>query len=279
MTAVVTTMDGMSILQAVDGLSEWLSPHIVPIFKQEPEELAPQLWGTGFLVQAENHCFLISAAHVLDGPSRTCKLFCFLDNPPRNCWLRQRPLRLTEPPPGKTRRDDRIDVGVCYLGPLSSLRGVEHAALPLDRLKPAALPREDKWYMLAGLPGGSNQISIDRRAKLITSERATKVATSHPAKVYRKCGVAPETHNVVDHARDLQPGASNRHGKFPKTHGMSGSPLWLLTEKREEESDLKLPAIVGVFIEYDGPRRALISTDIGEALKKLNELRAILGQW
>src|SRR5262245_22423842 len=111
MTAVVTTMDDMSILQAVDGLSEWLSPHIVPIFKQEPEELAPQLWGTGFLVQAENHYFLISAAHVLDGPSRTCKLFCFLDNPPRNCWLRQRPSRLTEPPPGKTRRDDRIDVG------------------------------------------------------------------------------------------------------------------------------------------------------------------------
>lgn len=277
MTAVVMIMDDMLIIQAVAGMSEALSPHLVPILTQETGELTPRHWGTGFLVQAENDYFLISAAHVLDGPSRTCKLFCFVDNPPRYCWLRQRPSRLTEPPPGKTRRDDRIDVGACYLGPLSSLPGIEHIALPLDRLKPAALPREDKWYMLAGFPGGSNQISIDRRAKRITQGRATKVASSRPAKVYRRCGVTPETHIVIDHARDLQPGESDRHGKFPKTNGMSGSPLWLLLEKREEESGLKPPAIVGVFIEYNGPRRALISTDIGEALKKLHELRAILG--
>ena len=32
--------------------------------------------------------------------------------------------------------------------------------------------------------------------------------------------------------------------------------------------------IVGVFMEYDGPRRALISTDIAEALKLLHELLA-----
>jgi len=142
------------IIQVVDRLSEGLSPHIIPIFTQDILDITPQQWGTGFLVQAENHYFLISAAHVLDGQNRTCKLFCFLDNPPRYCWLRQRPSRLTEPPPGKTRRDDRIDVGVCHLGSMSSLPGVEHIALPLDRLRPAALPREDKWYMLAALPAG-----------------------------------------------------------------------------------------------------------------------------
>lgn len=271
-------MGDKSIIQVIERLSEALSPHIVPILKQDILDLTPQPWGTGFLVQAANHYFLISAAHVLDGPNGTCKLFCFLDNPPRYSWLRQRPSRLTEPPPGKTRRDDRIDVGVCYLGSMSSLPGVEHIALPLDRLRPAALPREDKWYMLAGFPAGSNQVGTDRRAKMITSERATKVAQSRPIKVYQRCGVTPETHIVIDHARDLKPGASNRHGKFPKTGGMSGSPLWLLPGEGEKKSDLKPPPIVGVFIQYDGPRRALISTDIGEALKKLHELRAILGQ-
>jgi hypothetical protein len=278
MAASVMIMDDMLLLQAAEGVSEALSPCIVPILKQETGELAPQHWGTGFLAQAENHCFLISAAHVLDGPTRTCEIFSFLDNPPRYCRLRRRPSRLTEPPPGKTRHDDRIDVGVCYLGPMSLLRGDKQIALPLEHLKPAALPREDKLYMLAGLPGGSRQVDVDRRAKLMTSLRATAVAPSHPAKVYQRCGVTPETHIVIEHTRDLRSKLSNRHGKFPKTDGMSGSPLWLLMEKGEEISSQKHMAIVGVFIEYDGPRRALISTDIGEALKKLYELRAILGQ-
>jgi len=107
MAAAVMIMDDTLILQAVAGVSEATSRCIVPILTQETGELAPQHWGAGFLVQAENHCFLISAAHVLDGPTRTCEIFCFLDTPPRYCWLRRRPLRLTEPPPGKKRRDDR----------------------------------------------------------------------------------------------------------------------------------------------------------------------------
>lgn len=71
---------------------------------------------------------------------------------------------------------------------MSLSHGDKQIALPLERLKPAALPRED-----------------------------------------------------------------NRHGKFPKTDGMSGSPLLLLMEKGEEVSSQKHMAIVGVFIEYDGP--------------------------
>jgi hypothetical protein len=59
-----------------------------------------------------------------------------------------------------------------------------------------------------------------------------------------------------------------------KTNGMSGSPLWLLMEKGEKGSGMKPLAIVRVFIAYDGPRRALKSTDIGEALKLLHELLA-----
>jgi len=116
------------------------------------------------------------------------------------------------------------------------------------------------------------QFNVDRRAKLLTSARATVIAPSHVTKVYHGCGVTPEGHIVIDHTRDLRPGLSNRHGKFPRTEGMSGSPLWLLMEKGEEDSIMKPLAIVGVFIEYDGPRRALISTDIGEALKMLHEM-------
>lgn len=276
MTAVVMIMDDMSTVEALEALSEAISPYIVPILKQELGETAPQHKGTGFLVQAENHCFLISAAHVLDKPS---DLFFYLDGPPRYCRLRQRPTLFTNPPPGKTRREDRVDVGVCYLGPLSSLPGIERVAVPVGLLKPAALPREDKWYFLAGLPGGSRQINVNRRAKLIASNRATTIAPSHAAKVYHSCGVTPESHIVIDHTRDLRPGLSNRRGKFPKTAGMSGSPLWLLKEKGEEDSIMRLMVIVGVFIEYDGPRRALISTDIGEAHKMLHALLAITGHW
>src|SRR5262245_31905625 len=268
MTVAVMIMDDALLLQAMERMSEALSPCIVPIWKQDWNDLVPRHRGTGFLVEVDGHCFLISAAHVLDKLSPKCEPFCYLGNPPRYCWPHQRPLRLTDPPPGKTRQDDRIDVGVCYLGSPSSLPGVEQNALPIEFLKPAALPREEKLYMLAGLPGGSNQFDIDRRAKQATSFRATAVAPSRPAKVYQRCKVTPETHIVIEHTRDLRSKLSNRTGKFPKAGGMSGSPLWLVLEKGKEESDMKAPGVVvGVFIEYDGPRQALISTDIGEALK------------
>jgi hypothetical protein len=268
MTVMVVIMEDMLLVQGLEALSAVaLAPHLVPIFKQKLGELAPEHRGAGFLVNAENHCFLISAAHVLDSPGLTSELFCYLNERHPRFLLGQRPSRLTDPPPGKNKLDDLIDVGVCYLGPLSSLPGVEQIALPLDRLRPAALPRGDKWYILAGFPGGSNQVNIDRRAKHITSNRVTTFARSRPTKVCHKCKVTPETHIVIEHTRDLRSKLSNRTGKFPKTRGMSGSPLWFLPEKSHEEFYIKPLPIVGVFIRYDGPRRALISTDIGEALK------------
>src|SRR5262245_66368746 len=84
--------------------------------------------------------------------------------------------------------------------------------------------RINSTFLLAFLVD-QRQFNVDRRAKLLTSARATVIAPSHVTKVYHGCGVTPEGHIVIDHTRDLRPGLSNRHGKFPRTKEICESQL------------------------------------------------------
>jgi hypothetical protein len=83
------------------------------------------------------------------------------------------------------------------------LPGIEKMALPIDYLNSAAMPREGELYLVTGFPGGLRQARVIRRVKQITSGRRIVVTGSHAAKVYRACGVTPETHNVIDFTRRL----------------------------------------------------------------------------
>lgn len=260
-----TAANSTGALQDVIGkLSAILSRYIVPIFSDDSGR-RPELIGTGFLVSSASGSFLLSAAHVLDYPR---PLF-FYAAPKIKRWL-SGDCRLTKSPDGKRRESDRLDVGVLKLRSpgLPPYPEVGKHALPVSDLMAGALPREGKVYLVLGFPASKSRPHLVRRD--VTSEPHAIFNTSVRMEKYYEVGVASDSHIIIafEETQALRPNGEVR--TFPKLAGMSGSPVWLLYDETGP-NDPTRTLVVGIFIEYKKTDHALIATDVGIALRMINE--------
>jgi hypothetical protein len=179
-------------------------------------------------------------------------------------------LRLTKIPKGKTRKDDRFDVGVLKLegSGLPPYPRVEKYPLAIGALLPNALPREGKQYLLVGFPESKS------RANPVEHEIISEVSifrnVSIPPPKYANLGVDPQSHIVLSFDRKRTVGPNNQIITFPEPSGMSGSPLWLLYDENGR-NDAVQTAIVGIAIEHHKTHHAIVSTDIDVALSLIND--------
>lgn len=95
---------------------------------------------------------------------------------------------------------------------------------------------------------------------------------SHPRDKYDEIGIAPESHIAVIFERKRSVGPDGKLRWFPKPHGVSGSPVWVLHSEEEDPNDPKPIAVVGVTIEHRKDHRAIVATDIGVALDMIRAL-------
>ena len=241
--------------------------HVVPLFSLPPKR-RPVLAGTGFFVSAHGQSYLVSATHVLDHLLKPGSLHYYVE-PHILRRVTGRVLR-SDPPPGANRTDDRLDIGVVRLvgSRLPPYPAVQKALLPLSALRPWALPRSQKQYMVVGFPESKSR--PNPKSGELPSKASAFSAPSPAVTEYARLGVGPESHLVlsVDVKRMSVPGGAIQAIADP--HGMSGSPVWLLYDEVEPNDPTSTP-VVGILIEHHKAAKAVVATDIAYAIRLINE--------
>jgi hypothetical protein len=250
-------------MEVVTKLSNVLLRHVVPLFKKEPGK-RPTLVGSSLLLSSERLVFLVSAAHVLD----EYRQLHFYIKPNKIRKLTGTLLR-TKLPPSGNRIDDRVDIGVLRLEgvDLPPYVKVDKYALPVSALRPNALPREQKQYLLVGFP--ATRSKANPAAKELKSEPVSYRNIAAPTSKYADLQISPETHIVInlDTQHVLMPDGSI--SAFPQPAGLSGSPVWLLYDEHGT-NDARQTPVVGIAIEYRKASQALVATDVEVVLKLID---------
>ena len=252
--------------EAVSKMSTLLSHHIIPLFLDSPSG-RPQRCGSGFLVSAGSTSYLVSAAHVFDPLKDGHEPFFYIG--PKTKRKLSGSARITRVPYGQDRQNDHLDIGVLKLqGPgLPPYPDVEKYPLPIRALRPGALPREGKQYLLVGFPG--SQTRLDPAKREVTTKLYSYRNISHPASKYPSIGVDPQSHVAIVFDRKRSVGADGNTRIFPDPAEMSGSPVWLLYDGNGSNDRTQTP-VVAVAIEHRKDQHAIVATDIGLALAYIN---------
>lgn len=253
-------------LEVISKMATLLARHVLPIFLDD-QHGKPQRCGSGFLVSAGNASYLISAAHVFDAVKERHEPYFYIG--PKTKRKLSGSARLTRLLPGRSRRNDNLDIGVLRLeGPgLPPYPAIEKYPLPIAALQPSAFPREGKQYLIVGFPG--TQTSLDPAKKQITTKLYSYRNMSYPAEKYSPIGVDARSHIAVIFDRKKSLGPDGNLRMFPDPAEMSGSPVWLLYDDNRPNDSTQTP-VVGVAIEHRANHRAIIATDIGLALEYIN---------
>ncbi len=244
-----------------------LKRHVVSLFLRDGRGELDSL-ATGLLVAAPHAVFLISAAHVFDELSH--KDICFYAGKQTLRNVRGKTL-VTSIAPGKTRDDDRIDVGVCRmegegLPPYPDLNKI---VLPMASLRPCAYPREHKQYLFTGFPNSKSKFNAYYR-HMQTDACGTLCKSAAPEE-YAKLGCNPQTHIVMPFDHRKVDDLNGKVREFPEPRGISGSPLWLLVDETEQDGST-LNAVAGIVTEYHKDKRLLVAADIAAVLGLMNGL-------
>jgi hypothetical protein len=244
---------------------EEVKRYIVPIFIDRNN--VPVSVGSGFLVRAADVHLLITAAHVLE-PHKPERPFYFYIAPATKRLIHGTVI-LTRLPPGRTRNEDAIDIGIVILANegLPPYLEIGKSAMSIETLAPRSLPREPNKYAFLGYP--ASQGRANRATKNVASWSYAYLSSPVPKEQYSRLGLSDDSHIVLsfDAKKIFHP--DGRRMNFPKPAGISGSPLWEVHNLAEGGCK-----VVGVMIEYRKQQKVLVAADIGFALRMLEEYRS-----
>ena len=248
-----------SLKDVVAEAIETLTAFSVPLYVDDNGR--PSLCGTGFFVTVDAHCFLVSAAHVLD--DAMARGMYFYSSPRQERHLDGQLIRFSTP---NNRLSDVVDIGVVKLGEVGRppFPDVQKFAMDVSYLTPHRLPRTGREYVIIGFPATKNRFRVVQK-DVLAAPYAYRTQ-SLPEIDYHKHGVAPESHVLLP--LDLRNGfvSNGRPIHFPKPQGMSGAPMVVLYE---EEGDSRVFPVVAVGIEYRKTQRILVATDVRFVLEAI----------
>jgi hypothetical protein len=256
---------------ASEGLSQVLGRCVVPIFRVDQNE-NQQAHGTGILVATSERTYLVSAAHVFDPMAAGEKLFIYVGRRER-LFLSGELLR-TLVPAGKSRLEDRVDIGVLEMDPSTSppYAAINKTALPIDAVAPGATRRQGKQYLVTGFPASK---SVPHHvSREITSVPFGNLCISAPTTVYDRLGLSEETNIVLQFDPKTTRGEKMRVVTSPSPAGLSGAPIWYVWDGASATNHHDRSVLVGVLIEYRAPHRVLVATDIKIALDMIARFEA-----
>jgi hypothetical protein len=249
----------MDRVAGAEALIDELRRYLVPVFTRRKNRNV--CVGTGFFLSTPSGQCLVSAAHVFDHHINGEPLFYYIETNTAQYVSGQ--MLLTRLPPGGTRRDDRLDVGVVRLNndkqpPFEAL-GI--TALPFTALACNYRPQWTRPYITVGYPSSrSHQNAATRFTK---SEALSFNSDGAPLHFYAPHGFSVEKHILLNfNPKRIVNERGERIGKNQQTnfHGMSGAPLFVIDPVPTQYHILR---VVGVMTEdlasIEVP--ALVATD------------------
>ena len=249
-------------------LSVDLCRHIIPLFRRYGDR--PRLFGSGTLATDGHSFFIITAAHVIDGAFEGKEVFYYVE--PGLTQTIGCDCVTTLDKIGGSRDDDHYDIGVFRIeGPrFPPYPEVNAYPIRMSALRPYALPRDNKEYLLVGFPASrAKQRGID---KVIGLRPFSFRNGSLPLEKYHALGFNPEVHILLGFDQKRVIDEKGSIYSAPAPHGMSGSPLWLIYSENEKLDPL-FPSIVGIVTEHYKSNGFILATDIAVALNIISDLK------
>lgn len=242
--------------QAIEQAFKTLRKFSIPLYVND-ESGRPSQFGTCFIVKAGKAHFLVSAAHVLDVVLNKDVFFYTATKK-----LRRLDGRVVTTGHHGSRDDDMLDIGVMRLDGalLPPYPEVDKFAMDISYLKPNYLPRTGKHYVIIGFPSTKSRADVATRTAISTSY--IYGSDSSDEKEYVDQGVSVESHVVLPFDVKKTLGKDRRVRPFPKPHGMSGSPIFVLYDVRERPGHSRAFPVVAVGTHYRKASKVLIGTDV-----------------
>lgn len=251
--------------KVIDEATDLLAKFVVPLYEDD-DRGRPSLLGSGFFVNANEHYFFVSAAHVLETLKKK-PLYYYITN----ATTRKLSGKLLLNPWHGDRERDPIDIGVLKLSGegLPPYPKVDKFAMDISYLRPGFLPRSGKNYMIVGFPASRSK--VNRVAREVAATPYGYHNYSVEESEYSKQGLTPEAHLVLP--LDLEVGfdSNGKHRNFPRPQGMSGSPMWVLYDEEGGNNDRVFP-VVAVGTKYRKNKRIIIGTDIAVVVDMIKKV-------
>jgi len=258
-------MNNASLVDAIALATDMLVKYSIPLYSEDRNG-KPELRGTGFIVAANGHAFLASAAHVFDiAVAET--LFYFTG--PKQVQLVKGQLARSGPSSG--RDHDLTDVGVLRLpkGASPPYRKVDKFAIPFSSLRARHLPRAGKDYVFIGFPASKAGAHATKKEALVAPFAFLLRSIDDDA--YATKRIDPARHIGLKLDRRSGYAMDGRKVQFPKPNGMSGSPIIALFDDQGGVDEQVFP-VVGVATRYDASHSLVRGTDIASVIDAITRL-------
>lgn len=251
---------GETYTEALNKLAGALHVHVIPLFSVPPGK-RPALVGTALLVKHLDRLYVVSARHVLDQALHPRKLY-FYDQVRA---LRRLSGVLIRTSPLPEEASDIHDLAVMRLPrdtPESFLEGTKQP-ISSELLLPFRTDRLGQQYLVTGFPRSKS--NADPSSYKLKSQVSSFRVVSAKEESYTLLGVSTKRHVVMPLNVDQMVYPDGRSSRIPDPHGMSGSPVWLISDS-VRSFELGHVPIVGIVIEYHKAEKLLVATDVGVAL-------------
>jgi hypothetical protein len=169
--------------QAIEFLVSSVLPSTIAVI-QSSSSGGFEFLGSGFLLKHDDVFFFITAAHVLD---RAYDSKLYMPIPQQEVLMPlNEPFLTTGTVEPKTRRDDRLDIGIMKLASKKSVVLENVAYLELDDLDLSNKISRSKEYYILGYPVSKNKRSIDLESKTINVNSFISICNEIKPDFYNK---------------------------------------------------------------------------------------------
>ena len=234
----------MDLNQSVADACELLTKFVVPLYADEGGR--PALIGSGIFVRHEETNFLISAAHVLEN-LRVRHVYYYVSP----STTRKITGRLTMNVHAGSRDSDPLDLGAVQLEgvaqpPYPEVNKFSLSSTMLGSGRPASTTTR---YAIIGYPASRSRI---RRPADLIAEPYAYLAYSVEDEQYLREGLNRATHLCLSFDKKRSFDLFGQGRSFPKPHGVSGSPMFVIydTKELEEERPFTLAGIVTTWVPH-----------------------------
>jgi hypothetical protein len=251
----------------IGDIAESISDYIIQLFYDDKKK-DPKATGCGTLLEIDNRCFLITAAHVIaEHPDTT---YAAIGND--GVFLGGL-MHFIALPASTKRQDDKIDLAFIELEQVTANKiKQQHKFLTLNDLQIGYIPTENSQYLLYGYPGTKTKSKKLKNEDLIVAKPFIYNSKLHTIFSYEKFGFKSFSHIAINFTGEVLTNVNKNPHYAPDLGGMSGSGLWYLP-------DFPFPSVItnrkliGIVIERinELDNKAVISTSIDIVTETLRD--------
>jgi hypothetical protein len=227
------------VYQRARTTTDAIERHVTAIFTHRDDGRL-DFEGSGLFARLENRYYIITAAHVLDA----CESGCFVRGAQQTGQALYGTRVVTGRPVGKTRDDDKFDIGFIRLSE-DEVEGIGATAF-LDLTYTVDGPPAEPVEVIVAVGFAARDQTVENETVRTKLTMFTTGPESEHA--YRLAKADPRSHLLVRYKRKGMHFNGEYYGSAPSLTGLSGGGLWQVHLQQEVRVDTP-PALAALIVE------------------------------